>query len=73
MIKPTPCSNKPLLLVLLILASVTSSAQEPPKNRLTPQQLRVVQYNGLLAPFLATLADQYAIVIGFEMGCKYHP
>jgi hypothetical protein len=66
MVKPASCSNKPLFFVLLILAFVASSAQEPPKNRVTPQQLRIVQYNGRLAHFLATLADEYGIVIGFE-------
>ena len=66
MIKPTSYSNKPLLFVLLILASVASSAQEPAKNRATPQQLRVVSFQGDLRALLGSLAETDGVVIGFE-------
>jgi len=66
MIKPTSCSNKPLLFVLLILASVASSAQEPAKNRATPRQLRVVSFQGDLRGLLGSLAETDGVVIGFE-------
>ena len=66
MIKPTSYSNKPLLFVLLILASVASSAQEPAKNRTTPQQLRVVSFQGDLRALLGSLAETDGVVIGFE-------
>ncbi len=66
MIKPTSSSRKPLLLLLFILALVASSAQEPSRNRATPQQLRVVQYHGQLASLLASVAEQYGVVIGLE-------
>ena len=66
MIKPTSCSNKPLLFVLLILAFVASSAQEPAKNRATPQKLRIVSFQGDLRGLLGSLAETDGVVIGFE-------
>jgi hypothetical protein len=68
MIKPTSCSHKPLLLVLLMLLSVVpfASAQEQSTNRATRQQLRIVSFQGDLRGLLGSLAETDGVVIGFE-------
>lgn len=68
MIKTTSCSNKPLLLTLLILGMLVSvaTAQEQSTNRATRQQLRIVSFQGDLRGLLGSLAETDGVVIGFE-------
>ena len=53
-------------LLLLLLIPSLGRAQEAQGPRATPEQLRVIVYDGQLRALLGSLADQYHVVIGFE-------
>ena len=58
--------NSATLSLLLLLIPSLGNAQEPQGPRATPEQLRIIVYDGQLRALLGSLADQYRVVIGFE-------
>lgn len=53
-------------LLLLLSIAPTALGQEPARPQATPEPLRVIVYDGQLSALLATFAEQYHVVIGFE-------
>jgi len=60
-----PALHSATLFLLLVVASA-ALGQEPARPQATPEPLRVIVYDGQLRALLATFAEQYHVVIGFE-------
>jgi len=53
-------------LLLMLLIGPAARGQDTPRPQATPEPLRAIVYDGPLRALLATFAEQYHVVIGFE-------
>ena len=61
-----PALHSAAFFLLMLLIAPAVFAQEPPRPQATTETLRVIVYDGHLRALLASLADQYHVVIGVE-------